>query len=244
MQMVSPTRRFAHVNMPLYWQCDPKTEEVSYVRDLFEGDLLEFRLLYSGRVLGANKKNTRPEAKHALRREFHQQLRQLWASNKNLDEFARHHCAPWFNKYPDQRTVASNSWTNDQFRQIGIESISDNWQRGAFKFVPLVTEDGLAPPKQVVLSFCQSAVDCDVEDEVIIARARQDPLQVLSHTERVIVDVFRDYGPILSLAALEDHCVKRGIKRTTSSLYAGRLAIMARYAPGVLRSSGCVVLGG
>jgi len=92
---------------------------------------------------------------------------------------------------------------------------------------------GFAPPKQVVLSFCQSAVGCDVEDEVIIERERQDPLQVLSHTERVIVDIFRAYGPILSLAALEDHCAKRGIKRTTSSLYAGRLAIMARYAPGV-----------
>jgi len=92
---------------------------------------------------------------------------------------------------------------------------------------------GFAPPKQVVLSFCQSAAGCDVEDEMIMVRERQDSVQVLSHTERVIVDVFRAHGPILSLAALEDHCVKRGIKRTTSSLYAGRLAIMARYAPGL-----------
>jgi DNA-directed RNA polymerase alpha subunit len=92
---------------------------------------------------------------------------------------------------------------------------------------------GFAPPKQVVLSFCQSAAECDVEDDVINVRQRQDPSQVLSHTEQVILDVFRAYGPLLSLAALEDHCVTRGIKRTTSSLYAGRLAIIARYAPGV-----------
>jgi hypothetical protein len=65
-----------------------------------------------------------------LRREFHPQLRQLWASNKNLDEFARHRCAPWFNKHPDERALASATFTNEQFRQIGIECISENWQRG------------------------------------------------------------------------------------------------------------------
>ena len=102
---------------------------------------MEFRLLYSGRVLGASRNNTRADAKHALRREFHPQLRQLWTRSKNLDEFARHHCAPWFNKHPDQRTVASNTFTNEQFRQIGINCISENWQLGSYRFVPLVTEE-------------------------------------------------------------------------------------------------------
>jgi hypothetical protein len=92
---------------------------------------------------------------------------------------------------------------------------------------------GFAPPKQVVLRFCQSAVGCDVEDEMIMAGEKQASLRVLSQTEHVIVDVFQAHGPILSLTALEDYCVKRGVKRTTSSLYAGRLAIMARYAPGL-----------
>jgi DNA-directed RNA polymerase alpha subunit len=92
---------------------------------------------------------------------------------------------------------------------------------------------GFAPPKQVVLRFCESAVGCDVEDEMIMAGEKQDSLRVLSQTEQVIVDVFQVHGPILSLAALEEYCVKRGVKRTTSSLYAGRLAIMARYAPGL-----------
>jgi DNA-directed RNA polymerase alpha subunit len=92
---------------------------------------------------------------------------------------------------------------------------------------------GFAPPKQVVLSFCHSAAECDIEDEMIVARQRQDPLQVLSDTEQVILEVFRTHGPLLSRAALEEHCFERGVKRSTSSLYTGRLAIIARYAPRV-----------
>lgn len=97
---------------------------------------MEFRLLYSGRVLGASKKNTRADVKHALRREFHPQLRQLWASNKNLDEYARQNTSPYFEKHPGTH----EGMTNEQFRQIGIQCISERWQRGGFNFVPLVTK--------------------------------------------------------------------------------------------------------
>jgi hypothetical protein len=99
---------------------------------------------------------------------------------------------------------------------------------------------GFAPPKQVVLRFCESAVDCDVEDETIIARQQQDLTQILSDTEQVIVDVFRTHGPLLSRAALEEHCVKRGVNRHTMSIYAGRLAIIARYGLGVYGLRGAV----
>ncbi len=99
---------------------------------------------------------------------------------------------------------------------------------------------GFAPPKEVVLRFCQSAAECDVEDDVIIVRQGQDPSQVLSDIERAILDVFRTHGPLLSRMDLEGCCVERGIKRTTLSLYAGRLAIIARYAPGVYGLRGAV----
>ncbi len=33
---------------------------------------------------------------------------------------------------------------------------------------------GFAPPKQVVLRFCESAAECDIEDDVIISRQQQD----------------------------------------------------------------------
>jgi len=99
---------------------------------------MEFRLLYSGRVLGAKKNNPRPEVKHALRREFHPQLRRLWESDKRLSEYARHHCGPWVQRVPYEET---QNKTNEQFTQIGIQCISDNWARNGFNFVPLVTEE-------------------------------------------------------------------------------------------------------
>jgi len=99
---------------------------------------------------------------------------------------------------------------------------------------------GFAPPKQVVLRFCESAVECDIEDDIIIARQQYDPLQILSEIEQVIVNVFRTHGPLLSRTALEEHCVSRGVNRQTMSLYAGRLAIIARYGPGVYGLRGAV----
>ncbi len=99
---------------------------------------------------------------------------------------------------------------------------------------------GFAPPKHVVLRFCESAADCDVEDDIIIVRQKPDPMQVLSDTERVIVDVFRTHGPLLSRTALEEHCVSRGVNRHTMGLYAGRLAIIARYGPSVYGLRGAV----
>jgi hypothetical protein len=99
---------------------------------------------------------------------------------------------------------------------------------------------GFAPPKQVVLRFCESAAECDVEDDVITARHPEDPMQVLSDIERVIVEVFRTHGPLLSRTALEEHCAGRGIKRQTMGFYAGRLAILARYSPSVYGLRGAV----
>jgi hypothetical protein len=79
--------------------------------------------------------------KHALRREFHPQLQQLWAGNKNLHEYARQHARHWTIENPDQVGIAKETFTNEQWRQVGIESISETWQLGKYKFVPLVTEE-------------------------------------------------------------------------------------------------------
>ena len=99
---------------------------------------------------------------------------------------------------------------------------------------------GFAPPREVVLRFCQSAAECDLKDDLIIAREGQYPSQVLSDIERAILDVFCTHGPLLSRSDFEELCAERGIKRTTLSLYSARSAIMARYAPGVYGLRGAV----
>src|SRR5579863_3688379 len=45
---------------------------------------VEFRLVYSGRLLGASRTDTRASLKHEIRREFHPQLRRLWKTNLPL----------------------------------------------------------------------------------------------------------------------------------------------------------------
>jgi hypothetical protein len=51
---------------------------------------VEFRLLYSGRLLGASRNDNRPAQKHEIRRSFHPQLRRLWATNQNLQRMVQH----------------------------------------------------------------------------------------------------------------------------------------------------------
>jgi hypothetical protein len=118
----------------------PRTEVHDYTGEQVEGaGLVEFRLLYSGRLLGANRESPRPEVKHALRREFHPQLRRLWNSNHSLDRLARmQQLTPWMQKHPG---ADLQSFTNAEFRQAGIDSISYQWERAGFNFVPLVTAD-------------------------------------------------------------------------------------------------------
>ena len=49
-------------------------------------DVLEFRLLYQGKLLGASRGDPRAEHKHVLRREFHKQLKRLWITKSPLRE--------------------------------------------------------------------------------------------------------------------------------------------------------------
>lgn len=44
-----------------------------------EDGIMQFRLIYSGRLLGASRNNTRASHKHEIRRKLHPQLRRLWA---------------------------------------------------------------------------------------------------------------------------------------------------------------------
>ena len=107
-----------------------------------EGEnLVEFHLLYTGELLGSGNKKPRPDEKHSLRRKFHPQLRRLWECNKNLNYFAQNQSLSlWREKHPDidLQTITADK---PRLRLAGIESISYQWERAGFNFVPLVTEN-------------------------------------------------------------------------------------------------------
>jgi hypothetical protein len=89
--------------------------------------MLEFRLLYQGRLLGASRENTRPELKHAIRKEFHPQLKELWKTKSPLVERAK---------------FTETKYEADQLvhRKTGIDLIADDFTKCGYRFVPVVTE--------------------------------------------------------------------------------------------------------
>jgi hypothetical protein len=112
---------------------------------------MEFRLLYSGRVLGASRNNSRASLKHEIRREFHPQLKRLWQINESLREIVKRtgysyaldhrdkYCGPdpWprdLTHYPDY------DHGDSLYRDLGADVIPDNWARAGYRFHPLVTE--------------------------------------------------------------------------------------------------------
>lgn len=100
---------------------------------------VEFRLLYAGELPSSGNKS-RPDIKHAIRREFHPQLRKLWYNNKSLNQFAQNRpLSSYIVKHPDiDQHILGDV---EQRRRAGIESISYDWERAGFNFVPLVTEN-------------------------------------------------------------------------------------------------------
>lgn len=121
----------------------PSTYVERYDDTPIEGsDVVEFRLIYAGPLpaSGGAGGNTRPEAKHAIRRAFHPQLRQLWRSEHNLDEWARRNIT----SEAIQELIKEDRWnsmTNADIAREGIRCMSEQWERAGYKLVPLVIKE-------------------------------------------------------------------------------------------------------
>ena len=92
---------------------------------------MEFRLIYRGILPAQNSGNSRVKDKHAIRRQFHPQLRELWKQNQILSRyfFAGHH---------DHSRSGSDPTT-------GIEIMSRKFARCGYQFLPLIgTQFGTA----------------------------------------------------------------------------------------------------
>lgn len=101
------------------------------------GDVMEFRLTYSGQLLsiqgdpqsGQPLKKSQRDNKYALRRHFHFQLRQLWATVPFLHAGA-----------PDNPTFLVIESSREE-RKYDRDTLAHRHQRGGFSWVPLVTKD-------------------------------------------------------------------------------------------------------
>ncbi len=100
-------------------------------------NLVEFRLLFDGQI----GSDSRAPVKQAIRKALHPQLRRLWQVNRNLRALADHK-GKVFNAHMQEETGQTPTTPlEDGAMQIAFQKWGDNWSKGPFRFVPLVTRN-------------------------------------------------------------------------------------------------------
>lgn len=111
------------------------SKDVVYcTRDLdhLDGECVEFRLLYQGDQLTSDGS---PTIKHAIRRQFHPQLKQLWKSTSQLTKMARVRGI-----YADRIEPLASDCSPETCEASFFEWMGRLYERGNFHFVPLVEQ--------------------------------------------------------------------------------------------------------
>jgi len=109
-----------------------------------EGECVEFRLLYYGRLLSGNKPH--PDNKQEIRLELSPQIKRLIECKPIL----RKHCSregyKWFQEHPDDQETFNSTLREDEEKrsllyEYWVRSMAKKWDRDGHGFVPLITEE-------------------------------------------------------------------------------------------------------
>lgn len=92
---------------------------------------------------------------------------------------------------------------------------------------------GFAPPKNVILKFCELLCKTRVKDEFVIAGEEKPIDDILSPMEKIAYEVLRKNGPLLHRWTFERLCTEAGMNDITFGLYLTRSPILGRYGPGI-----------
>jgi hypothetical protein len=106
---------------------------------------MRFRLLYSGRLLGASRNDTRAKHKAQIRKEFSPQLERLIQTKTSLFRACRRDGFNWFSDHPEDRDQINGRDDDDEYRSLMFDFwkryMSERWRRGTQSFIPLVTDN-------------------------------------------------------------------------------------------------------
>jgi hypothetical protein len=80
-----------------------------------------------------------------------------------------------------------------------------------------------------------------VENNVVIADPPLAWEEILVGTEKTMVQVLKEHGPVMRQAEFEELCLNTGMNRTTYYIYLGYSLIIAKYARGVYGLPGAEV---
>lgn len=112
--------------------------------------VMQFHLLYSGRLLGASRGDTRATHKDEIRQFLNPQLGRLWRTNKGLFEHAKSAAYHWAELHPecipllpktDSPFSEPDEANAEELVEMGIKYLAHKWRIGDRGYVPLVTEE-------------------------------------------------------------------------------------------------------
>ena len=136
----------------------------------------------------------------------------------------------WLNQEREWFTIIEtkrNRLSNIVRKVLSVaQKISISELRGAIKRVHRL--DGFAPPSDILKSFCSSLPFCDVVDEYVISNQALSLTETLGEIESCFYDVLREHGPAMSLNALRDECLQRGMNANSFYQYITYSPIICR----------------
>lgn len=92
---------------------------------------------------------------------------------------------------------------------------------------------GFAPPRRVLLELCRQLSWCRVEGEKITVATPLIPSEVLSDSEQIILNVFREHGPVMQRAKFERLCTGAGMNPHSFWVFLSYCPLVCRHASGV-----------
>ena len=111
-----------------------------------EGEDVEFRLIYQGRLPAESRKDSRAYQKHAIRKEFHKQLGELWKQTPALrwqltepvDVHKTSHRVPG---NPGLEKLKVSPVPGGPVERTFVNYVGDQYNRNGYRFVPLLRKE-------------------------------------------------------------------------------------------------------
>jgi hypothetical protein len=96
----------------------------------------------------------------------------------------------------------------------------------------------------VLIELCRQVEDYCVSGTVVHSVADLDWRQILGATERAMVQVLQQHGPVLDRSTFERACLSLGVKQHTFDVYVAWSPVVTRLAPSVYALRGAQVAPG
>ncbi len=90
--------------------------------------------------------------------------------------------------------------------------------------------DGFAPPSEILRAFCRTLPDSEINGDYIINVGRLNPDHTLGEIEHCFYDVLRDHRSVMTMSALRDECLSRGLNANSFYQYLTYSPIVCRLA--------------